>query len=74
MKQVARLIPQAERVRSHDHPEEQASFVRAQFNSQMVIVRFCAETADPTEAEYILRNLLQTVAFLERRHDLKSAK
>lgn len=73
MSQTVRHIPKRDLptpVRAHDYPEERQSFNRAQFNAQMVIVRFCAETSDAVEGEYIYRNLLQTAAFLERKHGL----
>ena len=58
----------------HDHPEEVPSFNRAQFDSSYVIVRYCAEISNITEGEHIIRRLLQTVAYLERRHGLKGKK
>lgn len=44
---------------------------KAEFQSHMVIIRHLAETADKEEGEYIYRNLLQTCAYLERKHGLK---
>lgn len=47
------------------------TFERATFKSHLVMIQYCAESADEREAEYIMRNLLQTVAFLEKKHELK---